>query len=187
MRRLELNKEKIFFLDKSEVEKVKYSLKLSGTERILVASTLCEEGKTTIALNICKSLVEDGEKILYIGKKSELIDADMEGGEEIFHSEIENFDLMVTRDLKEAGSREYQDYDRVLIEAPALEESKDGIFLADHSETVLLIVETNCVGYSKLREARALLTEGRCKDIRVVLNKVKKNYGVLKRKKVRRD
>ncbi len=187
MRHLKLNKEKIFFLDKSEVEKVKYSLKLSGTNRILAASTLCGEGKTTIVLNICMSLAEDGEKILYIGGKTELIAADIEGDEEIFHSEIETFDLMVTSDLKKAGSRAYQEYDRVLIEAPALEESKDGIFLADHSETVLLVIETNRAGYSKLREARALLTEGSCKDIRVVLNKVKKNYGVLKRKKVRRD
>ena len=187
MRHLELNKEEFAFLQKSEIEKVKYSFKLSNIKRILIASALCGEGKTTIGLNVCLSLAEDGEKILYIGQKSRFIGGNTENDGEISNSGTENFDIMLTDNLKAVCVREYQDYDRVFIESPALEISTEGIFLADHSDAVLLVVETNRAGYRQLREARDWLTEGRCKELRIVLNRVKKNYGVLKRKKLRRD
>lgn len=188
MQKLKLNTEKYDFLQKSETEKIKYSFKLSKIKKILVASTLCGEGKTAIALNVCVALAEDGEKVLYIGRKSQLINISEEDEETIVASGTDNFDIMISSDLKKTtdvmGNR---NYDYVLVEAPAMEESKDGIFLADCSDVIMLVVETNRAGYSQLRESRKLLTEGNCKDIRIVLNRIKKHYGILKRRENRRN
>lgn len=183
MQKLMINMDKYTSLQKSETEKIKYSLKLSNVKKILVASTLRAEGKTTVSLNVCAALAEDGEKVLYIGERSELLNISQEDEEKFLNSGIDNFDIMISSNLKKKTDiMDYKDYNYIFVEAPAMEEAKDGMFLADYSDVILLIVETNRAGYKQLRESEKLLTEGGCKDIKVVLNRVKKHYGILKRR-----
>ena len=106
----------------------------------------------------------------------------------VLDSGISNFDIIINNNLgKSLDYLEAERYNYIFIEAPAIEDSKEGIFLADSSDLILFVVETNRAGYKQLKDAKKLLTEGNCKDFRVVLNRVKKDYGVLKRRKVRRD
>ncbi len=188
MRQLNLNIEKYSFLQKGETEKIKYSLKLSKVKRILISSTLHGEGKTTIALNVCAAFAEDGDHVLYIGGRSKLIDINENELGKVLSSGITNFDIMISSNLKKTlDYLETEKYDYIFVEAPAIEDSKEGIFLADSSDSILFVVETNRAGYKQLKDARKLLTEGKCKDLRVVLNRIKKDYRLLKRRKVRRD
>lgn len=188
MRQLNLNMESSLFLQKGETEKVKHSLKLSKAKKILVSSTLQGEGKTTIALNVCAALAEDGDHVLYIGGSSKLIDVNENEMGKVLDSGISNFDIIINNNLgKSLDYLEAERYNYIFIEAPAIEDSKEGIFLADSSDSILFVVETNRAGYKQLKDARKLLTEGKCKDLRVVLNRIKKDYRLLKRRKVRRD
>ena len=72
MRQVHLRKEDLPYEINEELKLLRQNILFCGTDKnvILVTSAFSGEGKTTVTLNLCKSLAELGKKVL-------LIDTDM--------------------------------------------------------------------------------------------------------------
>lgn len=164
-----------------EIEEIKYRLYMQnkGVRHILIVSTVEKEGKSKILLDLATSIAKDNKNVLVmIPEGADFLGYNMPFGE-ILKTNA-GIDLYHEKENKEIVQKNVDNYDYVLTEAPALMKSNAGIKLTEKSELVLLVVQTNRTSWRTIRTNVEKLKIGECKNIQVVLNKLQKNYGVLK-------
>ena len=128
-----------------------------------------------------------------------ITDKDINAFESVLHHN-EGLDLVPSNldlsslevSLVNAMSREYtmknaigsltNKYDYVLIDTKAVQESSESIRIADVCDLTVLIVEANRTSYRLLQNSIRLLEITHCRNIRIVLNRIRDFYGVLKKR-----
>ena len=172
----------LVFLNREEIEEIKY--RLSG-KTILFVSSLTGEGKTSIAIAVGKSLSET-QKVLYIGALSKDLCKVKESDTDnkICCSNYKNLFVLFKEYITCEDVEKYrQDFDYILVEANALEISKNALAFANLCDQIILITEANRCSYRMVKENIELLNDVHAKKINLVINRAKKNYGVFRRKK----
>ena len=164
---------------REEIEEIKY--RLTGRV-ILFISSVEGEGKTSVALALGRLLAES-RKVLYIGPPLKKFDMKEEKGDQIYCSDVDNFYVLLKESITvEDVEKNRTEFDYILVEAKALQISKESLPLVSVCDQNILVSEANRTSYRTIKENIDLLHAVHGKEINFVLNRAKKNYELLKRK-----
>lgn len=171
------------FVQKREIEEIKY--RLTG-KKILFASSLKGEGKTSVALALGRFLAET-KKVLYLGELTNEFSTSEACLGQICCSDIDNLYILLKEDVSEEEIDKFgTEFDYVLIEMKALQISKEVMAIAALCDQTILVVEANRGSYRLIKENIELLRAAHAREISLVLNRTKKIYGLLKTKNRKR-
>lgn len=184
MKKIQFSMEPVLFSNAIELEEITCQIELSENriQKILFTSTLPGEGKTTIALSVGKLIAKE-KKVLYVGHDSEFLKRPENDDSTVWRTDIDNLfvslpEYICVQDLDVLCSN----YDYVLIDTKAVQESSESIRIADVCDLTVLIVEANRTSYRLLQNSIRLLEITHCRNIRIVLNRIRDFYGVLKKR-----
>lgn len=183
MKTINIDENKMLFLDENEMEKIKLNLELLhlDSKKILVSSSLKGEGKTSVALGLSIFMAKCGAKVLYAASEyPEILGVDFQN-EDGLTTSLGNLHIIIGSDFRKIEEKS-EDYDYVIIDSKALSVSNESITYANMCDLILLVIEANRIDYKKALESKNMLTLGKCKEIRVVLNRTRKTYGMFRRK-----
>ena len=184
MQKIILEESEFSFLESCEIEKIRLNLRLSdeiNKKSILITSSVEQEGKTSVALKLGCAMADAGDKVLFVNLNCTKIFNHEITPNVIYNTTIEKLDMISinnTADWQQYG----ESYQYILIDAPAMSVCKYNIAIADTCDVILLVIEANRLGYQKILESIEELSIGSHKDIRVVLNRTKKAYGIFKKR-----
>lgn len=183
MKTINIDEKEMLFLDEKEMEKIKLNLELihSDSKKILVSSTFKGEGKTSVALGLSIFMAKCGGKVLYACSECPGILAVDSKDEDRYTTSLENLDIVIGNDFRKIEEKS-ENYDYVIVDSKALSVSNESVTYANMCDLILLVIEANRTDYRKVLESKNILTLGKCKEVRVVLNKTRKTYGMFRRK-----
>ncbi|MCF2680721.1 hypothetical protein JQM69_08460 [Faecalicatena contorta] len=185
MEKISINVDSFSFLTEKELEKIDYNLRIVDKQKkvIMITSSVPKEGKSTIAFGIGKQLVKSKRSILYVANELPSWLGVSVSESHVCETDIEGFDLLISPETEIVLSEYKEKYDYVLIDMPALYVAKNAILYTNICDLILLVVEANRCSKKEILGCKEELSVGVCKDIRVILNKTKKSYGVLRNRK----
>lgn len=184
MQKIQFTMEPVLFENETELAEIKYQIELSESkiQKILFTSTLPGEGKTTIALSVGKLIARE-KKVLYIGQDSEFLKRPENDDSTVWKTDINNLYVSLTENIRiQDLDLLCSDYDYVLIDAEAVQNSSESIRIADTCDLVVLVIEANRASYRLLQNSIRLLKITHCGNIRAVLNRTREFYGILKKR-----
>lgn len=180
MQKVEIIEGATLVSQRGEIEEIKY--RLIG-KKILFTSSLRDEGKTSVALAL-GTLLAETKKVLYIGKPADVFKLTETSRNQICHSNVDNLYILLKENIDVVEVENINsEFDYIFIETEALQISKKAMAIASLCDQTVLVVEANRVSYKVVKENIDLLNAAHAKNIDLVLNKAKKHYGLLKRKK----
>lgn len=140
---------------------------MDGKRVLMVTSLLENEGKSTVAENLARSLARKHSRVLYV----EWDCGDSAGG--TVPEQEENSGLYMLKkpaDMGELIGRAKENYDYVVLELPAMAVAADAEGIMELADAGLLVVRQNGAKAGELNRAIAALEKGRAELIGCVLN-----------------